>query len=480
MNDKKSEVSSRKNISNIRISSSKENKKSNNLNFTFKKESVSPKKLLNVNKINSTDCNYKIKSLNNETILSYYNSSSPIQKDNNYSFKSESYGYYHKKTEKIVNDTSSKCFVTLKNLNDSFAKQIRKKMKKRKKLQKLKNLLKLQRLKIKKNSNKKPKQNLNTNNNCNSFIKENISNYSICSSNHKILSQISDLTEGDISSSLINSRKFHLDSFKIEISESFKINSSYKNINLLSEGEMIKNIKYKKFIESLIKKQYNKYIINDNNYKQQTSLISKTTKKENKNDEYIKFYEGDNETSKDDVFFSDGKLISFQKQNQTNLISEQSNNLSNKKEYNNYQVAHTFGKPSPSLSNKKINQKYKCSSKFLERSEKYKVNNTEIKRQEITNTKYDNAKSNTYKKDSNGKKSFYSYSNKIRKENNNNLNENNTINYLKKYLDENNKDLNSLALKNSLMNKSNYYNSFSYINDKNNNDDTKTNNCILY
>jgi hypothetical protein len=135
------------------------------------------------------------------------------------------------------------------------------------------------------------------------------------------------------------------------------------------------------------------------------------------------------------------------------------------------------------LSNKKRNQKFKCSSKFLEWSEKYKVNDTEIKRQEITNTKNDNVESKTYKNDSNGKQLFYSYSNKIKKENNNNLNGNNTINCLKKYLDENNKDLNSIALKNSLMNKSNYNNSFSHIFDKNNNDnndDTKTNNCIIY
>ena len=208
----------------------------------------------------------------------------------------------------------------------------------------------MQKLKIKKNSNKNPKQNLDPNNNYSSF---------------------SDLTEGDISSSLINSRKFHLDSFKIELTESFKIKSSYKNINLLTEGEMIKNIKYKNFIESLIKKQYNKFKINDNNYKQQISLNSKTTKKEKKTDEFIKFYEGDNETYKDDILFSDIKLISFQK-NHTNLISEESNNLSNKKEDNNYQIVQTFGNHSTNLSNKKVNQKLKSSSKFLERSEKNK------------------------------------------------------------------------------------------------------------
>ena len=481
MNDKKSEVSSKKKIRNDIEPINKENKKSNNLNFTFKNESVSPKKLLNVNHntTKSRDSGLKVNQCNKET-LSYNNSNSPILKGNIESFRSEPFEFYHKKTEKMDNDTSSKCFITLKNINNSFSKQIRKKMKNRKKLQKLKKMLKLQRLKIKKNSNKKPKENLSRNNNYKSFIKENISNYSICSSNNKMLSQISDITEGDISSSFINPRKFTSDLFKIELSESFEIKSSYKNVNLLSKGEMIKNIKYKKFIESLIKKQYIRYKSIDKNYKQQISLISNTTKKENINDEYIKFYEVENETSKDDVFFSDGRLISIQKKNPTNLISEGSNNLSNKKENNNYQGIQTFGNSSNSMSNKKINQKLKCSSKFLERSEKNKMNDTEIKRQEMANTKNDNIESVTFKKDLNGKILFHSYSNKIRKENNNNLNGNNTINYLKKYMDYNNKDLNSITLKNSLINKSNNYNSFSYIFDKNNNDVEKSNNCIIY
>lgn len=98
----------------------------------------------------------------------------------------------------------------------------------------------------------------------------------------------------------------------------------------------------------------------------------------------------------------------------------------------------------------------------------------------MANTKNDNIESVTFKKDLNGKILFHSYSNKIRKENNNNLNGNNTINYLKKYMDYNNKDLNSITLKNSLINKSNNYNSFSYIFDKNNNDVEKSNNCIIY
>ena len=37
---------------------------------------------------------------------------------------------------------------------------------------------------------------------------------------------------------------------------------------------MIQNLNYKKFIENLIEKQYNKYKINDNNYKQEISFNS--------------------------------------------------------------------------------------------------------------------------------------------------------------------------------------------------------------
>ena len=182
---------------------------------------------------------------------------------------------------------------------------------------------------------------------------------------------------------------------------------------------MIKNLIFKKYIENLIKKQYNEYKINKNKYNQSISLISNTTKKENKNDDYIKFYEGETETCKNEIIFSDGKLITFSKKNQTNELSEESNNLSNKKlEYNNYQDTQTFEKPSNSLSNKKESQKFKFSSKILENWEKNKMHDTEVKRQEMLNSKNFNIKSRTSKNDSNGKLLFYSYSNQIKKGNN--------------------------------------------------------------
>ena len=204
--------------------------------------------------------------------------------------------------------------------------------------------------------------------------------------------------------------------------------------------------------------------------------------KEN-NDEYIKFYEGENKTFKDDILFSDGRLISFPKKNQTKILSEESNNLSSKRfENKNYQVTQTFENPSNSLSNKKINQKFKGFSKIFENPdnlEKNKLNDAELKRQEMVNSKNYIIEPRTIKKDSNRKKLFYSYSNQIKKGNNNNLNGNNEVNYLNKYLDYNKRDLNSNSFKNSI-NKSNYDNSLSNIFGKNNNEDERMKKCILY
>jgi hypothetical protein len=460
----------------------KENVISSNLNFTFKKEDMTPKKLSNnnMNEIKFKDSRFKANQTNNKNILNDNNSKLPIQQDNNDSLKSESSIYSSSnKTEKIEEENSSKCFITLKNINANFSKQIRKKILKRKKLQNLKKLIK-----IKKSYNKKSKQNLESNKNSDSLIIENNINYSICSSNNKILSQLSDITEGDFSSSIFKIPTFPLESFKIELSESFEIKSSYCNINLLTKGEMIKNIKYKKFIENLINEQYNKYKINDNNYKQIFSFIPNTKKKENKNDECLKFCEGENKNYKDNILFSDRRLKSFPKKNQTKVLSEESNNLSSKKLENiNYQVTQTCENQSNSLSNKKLNQKYKCFSKVVEKSDnlkKNKMNDTELKRQEMVNSKNNIIEPRTVKKDSNQKKLFYSFSNQIKNRNNNKLKAKKTINYLYKYLDYNSKDLNSKTFKNSSINKSNYDNSFSNIFDKNNNEDERMKNCILY
>ena len=70
-------------------------------------------------KVKSRDSRFKTSQFNRESILSYNNTSSPIQKDNAESFESETFVYCSNNTEKIdTYITSSKCFITLKNINN--------------------------------------------------------------------------------------------------------------------------------------------------------------------------------------------------------------------------------------------------------------------------------------------------------------------------------------------------------------------------
>ena len=84
--------------------------------------------------------------------------------------------------------------------------------------------------------------------------------------NYKELSQLLDSTSDEDNPH----RKFNEHSLKSILSESFVIKSSYKNINSLSKGEIIKNSKYKKFLENLIKRNLAKNI----NYDKLKTIIS--------------------------------------------------------------------------------------------------------------------------------------------------------------------------------------------------------------
>jgi hypothetical protein len=83
--------------------------------------------------------------------------------------------------------------------------------------------------------------------------------------NYKELSQLLDSTSDEDNPQ----RKFNQYSLKSILSESFEIKSSYKNINILSKGEIIKNAKYKKFLENLIKRNLKKNM----NYKRLKTII---------------------------------------------------------------------------------------------------------------------------------------------------------------------------------------------------------------
>ena len=194
-------------------------------------------------------------------------------------------------SNKVIENTNNNnndddfLFFTLEDVNRNFSKKIKKRLKKRKKIQKLKELLKLQKLKINRNlielylNQIIQKQNSKTN------IDSNISNRFICdnstySSDMKQMSQILDSNSSEETSSQIqNITKFKNNSLKIMAPESFQIKSSYTNINILTKGEIIRNINYKIYLENLIKQSFNKNIVNDDLCKSSYSIKTQSSKK---------------------------------------------------------------------------------------------------------------------------------------------------------------------------------------------------------
>ena len=145
--------------------------------------------------------------------------------------------------------------------------------------------MKLQKLKINKNLIELYLNKIMQKQNLKEKIESNISNQyrldnSTYSSDMKQMSQILDSNSSEEESTQIqNCIKFKNNSLKIIVSESFQIKSSYNNINLLTKGEIIRNINYKIFLENLIKKSLNLNIVNDNIYKLNYSVRTQNSKK---------------------------------------------------------------------------------------------------------------------------------------------------------------------------------------------------------
>ena len=181
------------------------------------------------------------------------------------------------------NNDEDSLFVTLEDVNKNFSKKIRKRLKKRKKIQKLKELLKLQKLKISKNLKELYLNQMIQKQNSKIKIDSNISNQclpdnSTYSSDIKQVSQILDSSEEE-STQIQSNFKFKNNSLKIIVSESFQIKSSYNNINLLTKGEIIRNLNYKLCLDNLIKQTLNGNIVNEDIYKSNNSIKAQNTKK---------------------------------------------------------------------------------------------------------------------------------------------------------------------------------------------------------
>ena len=179
---------------------------------------------------------------------------------------------------------------TLEDIDPNFSKKVKKKMRKRKKIEKI-----IDSLELKRKENNKYLFNIYSNiigKKLNPILKnisgtddvsclqnsiaEELVNITLTNDNSKVFTNLLDST----SSEEDFKKKFNNNSLNIIKQEFFEIKSSYKNINVLSKGKIIKSLKYKKFIENFIKINLNKNIYNDKKFK---AIMTKYTEKPKKN-----------------------------------------------------------------------------------------------------------------------------------------------------------------------------------------------------
>ena len=377
-------------------------------------------------------------------------------------------------TEIINIDDSHNKIVTLDNMNENFSKKIKKKLRKRKKIQKIRQLLKLQRFKIDKNLvefylkqnsfERKNSKSINNYNNSNS------------SSNNKVLSEILNFSSSsEQNKSLLNknNHRAYETELKIMTVESFEIKLSYNNINLLSKGQMINNIEYKNFLENLVK-NYLYIFPTEDIINRILSILSKKANNEKEN----LISDAEKETIKHKIMGSEIKLPSIRKTNNYNF--EELNNLTKK---NCYYTEKSTENLQNSISDKKSSKKlYKNSSKYLEKEfknfEKLNFDDSKFKKKEnITNNK--DIESNIFA-GLVGKSLYKSKKSKeLNKDKNNRIKNNNFEDFLNK-LDELNDDNYSKKGNLSLfLNKNHDISATNMINIKNNNE-IKTNICLIY
>lgn len=202
--------------------------------------------------------------------------------------------FKNKSTRKLFNyPYEAEKIFTLKDINEILSKKIRKKIRKKMKLQKKieklrhsfeleqqennKNLIEIYSSIIAKKLDPKNPDKLQ-NNLCQELVDVPIPS----SSNKKEFLQLLDST----SSEEYAQKKFNINSLKVT-STSFEIKSCYKNINLITKGEIIKNSRFKRFIENLIKRNAKKKFYVSEKFKSSLSRTSDKIKKGNKKKETL-------------------------------------------------------------------------------------------------------------------------------------------------------------------------------------------------
>ena len=459
-------------------------KKTLDKNFSFKFDEnnknniLSPKKGLTIknkstqSKFKNNNEQYNNKRIN-KVIKDERNSKNSI---NDYNISHDSYKYYEQKTEEIIKDYNDLKIITLEDINHNFSSKIKKKIKKRKVIEKLKQLLKSNGLKINKNlydlylrhnSINKSKSNENT--------ELNSLSYSISSLNNKILSKILDSSfNEDINLSTTKNKKLVIkQSFKKIKVESFEIKSSYKNINVLTNGEIIKNKKYKSFIENLIKKNINKNISNNS----LISIISNSTKQENiKETSLTKSKKEKGKNKEDGALYSEGKNSTISKMKLKKFISDELKNISSKKFcYQN--TDQNTENNCVTIEDKKLDQKIKTSSKFFEKNIENKntikkMDLLDRQNEDVNNIDNNSIHSNNIINNIEGKQLYIS-----KKSNSSNQKKNNNNIFFRDLFDK--KKNNNSKIENLLFSQ-NHNNSFTRMIKMNNNDEEKTKICSIY
>ena len=470
------------NIQKINVQKKMINAKSLDNNFSFKFDNkknkitkISPnKKKVKKNKSNETYTNQYI----NQVIKGEKNSDN-INNDNN---SNGSIKYYTKKTKKILNDYNNTKIITLDNINHNFSEKIKKKINKRKIIEKLKELLKLIGLKINENilDLYLKQDSLDKTNIYEKDIFNNL-DYSISSFTNKILSKIFESTyHEDIDLSLTKTNntfnKFSLIKIK---TESFEIKSSYKNINSLTNGEVIKNKKFKILIEKLIKKNINKNISNHKNNKTFFSMISLNSKNKYLKQTSLTNNKNAKNKEKDNVFYSEGINNSFLNKNCNNLIISYDLENMNKK-LNTQNIEKNNDNVCISHEDEIIGQYNNTSSKFFEKE--LIIKNNTLKKMDLHNQQNKDIinKNDSFIPSRNNNnvvlgKQLY-LSKKANTSNQKLMSINNFIFF--KDLFENKKNNNHSKSENLLLFQNN--NTFTNIIKINNKEDKKTNICIIY
>jgi hypothetical protein len=283
---------------------------------------------------------------------------------------------------------------TLKDVDANFSKRIKKKIKKRQKIERLRYSFEYQRKEKNKNlvtlySNiiaqklnpiLRETQVVHIPKNLHNSIAEELINATSENSNTQPFTELLDSS----TSEEINQKQFDLNSLKTTLSESFEIKSSYKNINILSKGEIIRDTNYRKNLENLIKKNSKNKIFNNKKFKKFLSKFEKNKKNKNKDENY-------NKCSTENHLqaiqkFSNENISCIPNDKSQNISSLNLNNSFKSKKIKNTELTKTFNKDQSKEISINQNDLYKDNKNIIQ-------NYLDIPNKSINNSTINNNKS---------------------------------------------------------------------------------------